>query len=99
MGDFILSVDPLACEYMAGHFEKLAGINKRAAASLLAELITDIKSLEKGPYNNMPYNGPYLPIGKYAYVLSSKSKRYKIVYQIDGRNIFIDGIIDCREIK
>jgi hypothetical protein len=61
----------------------------------LEGLLKDIRTLEKFPYRNPQYIRPYLPLGKYRYMLSEK--RYRIVYQIDGDYVFVDDIQDCRQ--
>jgi len=88
-------IDPAANDKMYEHLEFLARVSVTAASRLLEELLADIRSLEKYPYRNPPYDRPYLPQGKYRYILSNK--RYRIVYQIDGDYVFIDDICDCRQ--
>ena len=88
-------VDPAANDRMAEHLEFLSRVSENAAAKLLDELITDIRSLDMLPHRNPVYNRPYLPLGKYRYMLSGK--RYRIVYQIEGDFVFVDDIQDCRQ--
>ena len=91
-----VSVDPAANDRMAEHLEFLSRVSKSAANRLLDELLTSIRSLKKSPYRNPVYDRPYLPLGKYRYLISGK--RYRIVYQIDGDFVFVDDIQDCRQI-
>jgi len=99
MGDndtvYRVIIDPAANDRMAEHFEFLARVSLPAANRLLEELLSDIKSLESFPFRNPMYTRPYLPQGKYRYMISGK--RYRIVYQIDGDYIFVDDIQDCRQ--
>ena len=88
-------VDPAANDRMYEHFEFLARVSVDAANNLLDSLLNDIRSLERMPFRNPIYNRPYLPTGKYRYMMSNK--RYRIVYQIDGDFVFIDDIQDCRQ--
>jgi len=88
-------IDPAANDRMYEHFEFLARVSVTAANNLLAGLLSDINSLKKLPFRNPIYNRPYLPIGKYRYMMSNK--RYRIVYQIDGGFVFVDDIQDCRQ--
>ena len=90
-----VSVDPAANDRMSEHFEFLARVSVNAANRLLDELLKDIRSLKKSPHRNPPYNRPYLPQGKYRYMITEK--RYRIVYQIDGDFVFVDDIEDCRQ--
>lgn len=80
---------------MYDHFEFLARVSVNAANKLLDGLLKDIRSLRTDPICYPVYNRPYLPVGKYRYMLSSK--RYRIVYQIIGNQVFVDDIQDCRQ--
>ena len=88
-------IDAAANDRMYEHFEFLGRVSVYSANLLLEELLKDIRSLEALPFRNPPYNRPYLPVGKYRYMISSK--RYRIVYQIDDDYVFIDDIQDCRQ--
>ena len=80
---------------MAEHFEFLARVSENAANRLLENLLKDIHSLETTPYRNPIYERPYLPQGKYRYMISRK--RYHIVYQINDEYVFVDDIQDSRQ--
>lgn len=77
------------------HFEFLARVNVDAANRLLDGLLKDIRNLRTDPFRYPMYNRPYLPVGKYRYILSNK--RYRIVYQIISNQVFVDDIQDCRQ--
>lgn len=80
---------------MYDHFEFLARVSVDAANRLLEGLLEDIRKLQANPYLYPVYNRPHLPTGKYRYILSGK--RYRIVYQIVGKQVFVDDIQDCRQ--
>jgi hypothetical protein len=80
---------------MYDHFEFLARVSVNAANRLLDGLLKDIRNLRTAPFRYPVYNRPYLPDGKYRYILSNK--RYRIVYQIVGNQVFVDDIQDCRQ--
>jgi hypothetical protein len=80
---------------MYDHFEFLARVSVDAANRLLDGLLKDIRYLRTDPFRYPVYNRPYLPVGKYRYILSNK--RYRIVYQIIGNQVFVDDIQDCRQ--
>lgn len=80
---------------MYNHFEFLARVSVNAANRLLDELLKDIRNLRTNPFRYPVYNHPYLPVGKYRYMLSNK--RCRIVYQIIGSQVFVDDIQDCRQ--
>ena len=84
-----------ANDRMYDHFEFLARVNVNAANRLLDGLLKDIRNLRTDPFRYPVYNRPYLPVGKYRYTLSNK--RYRIVYQIIGNQVFVDDIQDCRQ--
>ena len=95
MKKYHVSVSHAANDRMYDHFEFLAKVSENAARNLLSELLKDIKSLELTPMANPYFNRPYLERGKYRYKLSYG--RYRIVYQIDKDNVFVDDIQDCRQ--
>jgi plasmid stabilization system protein ParE len=84
-----------ANDRMYDHFEFLARVSVNAANRLLDGLLKDIRNLGTNPFRYPVYNRPYLPVGKYRYILSKK--RYRIVYQIIGNQVFVDDIQDCRQ--
>jgi len=88
-------IDPAANDRMYEHFEFLARVSETAAEKLLSGLVKDIRSLEHLPFRNPVYDRPYLQCGKYRYMPSCG--RYCIVYQIEGRTVFVDDIQDCRQ--
>lgn len=90
-----VSIDPAANDRMADHMEFLARVSEDAAERLLDDLMTGIRSLKKLPFRNPVYNRPYLPADKYRFLVVNK--RYRIVYQIDGNNVFVDDIQDFRQ--
>jgi len=93
--EYRIVVDPAANDKMYDHFEFLAQYSEQAAGKLLDGLVTDINSLEFMPYRNPVFDRPYLPRGKYRYMLSCD--RYRIIYQIEGDIVFVDDIQDCRQ--
>jgi plasmid stabilization system protein ParE len=88
-------IDPAANDRMCQHIEFLARVSESAANNLLDKLMADIRSLSTFPFRNPVYDRPYLPRGKYRYMVSGK--RYRIVYQIDGNFVYVDDIEDCRQ--
>ncbi|NLO40206.1 MAG: type II toxin-antitoxin system RelE/ParE family toxin [Ruminiclostridium sp.] len=88
-------ISPDANDRMVDHFEFLARVSIHAANRLLDGLLVDIRNLQTDPFRYPLYNRPYLPIGKYRYILSNK--RYRVVYQIIGTQVFVDDIQECRQ--
>ncbi|MCL2047712.1 MAG: type II toxin-antitoxin system RelE/ParE family toxin [Defluviitaleaceae bacterium] len=92
---YFVVIDPAASDRMAEHMEFLARVSESAANRLLDELMAGIRSLNKMPYRNPTYNRPYLPIDKYRYFVVGK--RYRIIYQVIGRDVLVGDIQDCRQ--
>ena len=88
-------IAPAANDRIAEHMEFLARVSEIAANRLLNQLVKSIRSLSTLPHRNPPYNRPYLPLGKYRYLISAK--RYRIIYQIDGDFVYVEDIEDCRQ--
>jgi len=84
-----------ANDRMYDHFEFLARVSVNAAIRLLDGLLKDIRDLRTNPFRYPLYNRPYLSVGKYHYILSNK--KYRIVYQVIGNQVFVDDIQDCRQ--
>ena len=93
--EYFVSIDAGANDRMAEHIEFLARVSEDAAYRLLDEMIAGVHSLRKMPHRNPFYNRPYLPLNKYRYLIFDK--RYRIVYQIDGDNVYVDDIQDSRQ--
>ena len=93
--EYQVIVSSEANDRLYDHFEFLARVNVNAANSLLDRLLIDIRNLRTDPFRFPVYNRPYLPAGKYHYILSNK--RYRIVYQINGSQVYVDDIQDCRQ--
>jgi mRNA-degrading endonuclease RelE of RelBE toxin-antitoxin system len=93
--EYTVIIDPAVNDRMYDHFEFLARVSESAAEKLLANLIADIRSLNRMPYRNPVFNRPYLRSGKYRYKLSCE--RYLIIYQIIDDTVFVDDIQDSRQ--
>ena len=89
-------IDPVVNERMAEHMEFLARVSEEAADNLLEEMMAGVKSLQKLPFRNPFYNRTYLPIDKYRSYLFGDG-RYRIVYQVVGKFVFVDDVQDTRQ--
>lgn len=88
-------ISPSANDRMAEHFEFLARVSIEAARRLLDELTVDIRSLQEMPYRNPAYDRPYVPTGKYRYLVCAK--RYLLIYQIENDIVYVNDIHDSRQ--
>jgi predicted butyrate kinase (DUF1464 family) len=80
---------------MYEHFEFLARASENAANRLIEGLLKDIRTLSSDPYRYPVYISRYCQYGKYRYILSNK--RYRIIYQVIGNQVYVDDIQDCRQ--
>ena len=92
---YVVKVAPPAYDDLNKHFYFLAKVSKDAAIRLKNTLLSDIRSLAEMPDRNPLYEHRGVAHGKYKYKLSAK--RYRIVYQIDGNIVRVNGIEDCRQ--
>ena len=89
-----VKVAPAAYRDINSHFYFLARVSESAAKRLKETILKDIRSLEKMPERNPPYERRGIPQGKYRYMISAN--RYRIVYYIIGTVVRVNGIEDCR---
>jgi plasmid stabilization system protein ParE len=92
---YTVIVAPAANDRMYEHFSFLARVNENAATRLLDTLMKDIRSLASMPYRNPVYDRPYVPSGQYRYLISHG--RYRVVYRIENKTVYVDDIQDCRQ--
>ena len=88
-------ISPLAFDDLNKHFYFLSRVSENAAERLKETILKDIRSLDEMPNRTPAYARPYLPPGKYRYLLSAG--RYRIVYQVNDNTVNVDYIVDCRQ--
>jgi hypothetical protein len=88
-------VDPTAAEKLEQHCEFLARVSISATHKLKETLIQDISTLRKMPERCPYYNRPWIKSNQYRWLLSSK--RFRIIFIIVNKTVFIDDIQDCRQ--
>jgi plasmid stabilization system protein ParE len=88
-------ISPAAYDDLNRHFYFLARVSEGAAERLKETVLKDIRSLDEMPSRTPAYDRPYLPPGKYRYLLSAD--RYRIVYQVTDGTVYVDYIEDCRQ--
>ena len=76
------------------HVFFLANVNPAAAEALRADMISNIQSLESSP-ERFPYLEP--DNRKNPYRKTFVPKWYLVLYMIEGDQIFVDYIPDCRQ--
>lgn len=83
---------------LLSHTEFLARVSPSAARRLLADFRKVTKYLADDPLM-FPFaddlDVPNIPPDTYRKCLFDK--RYKAIYLVDGSNVYIDAVIDCRQ--
>jgi hypothetical protein len=84
-----------AAQMLVSHARFLAQVSETAALSLIAEFDEKATSLEQFPERNPWLSDPLIPAGKYRKLLIAR--RYLLVYQVKGDNVYVDAVVDCRQ--
>ena len=92
--EYKVEVSDAALAMFDSHIEFMARVSTGAATRLMNEILRDIKSLSTFPERFPIFDCEFIPYGRYRKMLSSK--RYLIIYEIAGNNVFVDYILDCR---
>jgi plasmid stabilization system protein ParE len=92
---YTVIIDQGASARMQEHLEFLARVNVAAAESLLSDLMGVLRRLEIEPQGGLAYNRPFIPAGKYRYILVKQ--RYRVVYTIEDAKVYVDDIQDARQ--
>ena len=93
--EYDVSVSDPALAMLDSHIDFLARVSVSAATALVDEILDDIASLSKNPQRFPAYDNEFIPANRYRKMVSAK--RYLILYEIDGTNVFVDYIVDCRQ--
>lgn len=80
------------------HTEFLAQVSLNAARRLLSDFQKAVQNLEDNPFQ-YPYadewDAPGIPLNTYRKCLFDG--RYKALFLVEGKAVYIDAIIDCRQ--
>jgi len=90
-----VTVSEAALAMLDNHIEFLAKVSTKAAEDLMDEILDDAASLSQFPERFPVFESEFIAEGRYRKMLSAK--RYLILYEIDGNDVCIDYIIDCRQ--
>ena len=77
------------------HVEFLARVSIPAAKAFRSEFAEILTQLEENPFLFPPETDPNLPAGLYRKALFAK--RYKALFSVDGTNVYLDAVVDCRQ--
>ncbi|MCG9969534.1 type II toxin-antitoxin system RelE/ParE family toxin [Pelotomaculum terephthalicicum JT] len=88
-------ISDAALNMLDSHIDFLARVNVNAARRTMDEILDNIESLQFNPERFPSYENRFLTDSHYRKMLSAK--RYFIIYEISGNNVFVDYIVDCRQ--
>jgi plasmid stabilization system protein ParE len=95
---FAVTVARRADRMLLSHSRFLAQVSPAAAGRLLLGFRKMTRRLADNPYQ-FPFadelDAPGLPMETYRKCLIDK--RYKCLFLVEGRNVYIDAVIDCRQ--
>ena len=93
--EYDVSVSDAALAMLDSHVDFLARVSLDAATKLMNEILDGIASLSSNPQRFPAYENQFIPYNRYRRMLSAK--RYLVLYEIDGKNVYVDYIVDCRQ--
>jgi len=93
--DYNVITSDAALTMLDSHIEFLARVSMQATLNLMDEVLSDIESLSKYPERFPFFDSEFIPDSRYRKMLSAK--RYLIIYEIDGNDVNVDYIVDCRQ--
>jgi len=93
--DYEVIVSEAALSMLDNHIEFLARVSTRAAENLMDEILGDIASLSQFPDRFPIFESEFIPSGRYRKMLTAK--RYLVLYEVDGNDVCVDYIVDCRQ--
>ncbi len=77
------------------HTRFIANVSEKAAKQFIEEFNNKTKSLEQFPERNPLVIAPIIPEAKYRKLVIQR--RYLLIYQIKGENVYVDALLDCRQ--
>ena len=93
--DYNITISDAALTMLDSHIEFLARVSMQAALNLMDEVLSDIESLSKFPERFPVFDSEFIPDSRYRKMLSAK--RYLVIYEIEGVDVSVDYIVDCRQ--
>jgi len=93
--DYNVTISDAALTMLDSHIGFLVRVSIQAALNLMDELMSDIGSLSKFPERFPIFDSEFIPYNRYRKMLSAK--RYFIIYEIEGIDVSVDYIVDCRQ--
>lgn len=95
MGKYTVTVSRRADAMLVHHARFLANVSIPAANGLTKDFSKVLDALEDNPFQ-FPVETEYeLPPGQYRKALFCK--RYKALFTVEGTNVYLDAVLDCRQ--
>lgn len=95
MGKYTVTVSRRADAMLVRHTRFLANVSVPAARGLTTEFEKVLDALEDNPFQ-FPVETEYeLPPGQYRKALFCK--RYKALFFVEGKRVYLDAVLDCRQ--
>ena len=92
---YTVTIQEPAAEMLVQHARFLAQVSKTAADQLVTEFVKQAKTLEVMPERCPWIFDPLIPEHKYRKLLFEK--HYMLLFQVVGKNVFVDAMVDCRQ--
>ena len=93
--EYEVIVSEVAISMLDSHIEFLARVSTQAAENLMDEILDDIASLSQFPERFPVFESEFIHSGRYRKMLTAK--RYLVLYEVDGNDVCVDYIVDCRQ--
>ena len=90
-----ITISDAAFTMLDSHVDFLARVSKNAAIRLMNEILDSIESLSENPERCPVFESQFIPDSRYRKMLIAK--RYLIIFEISGSDVFVDYIVDCRQ--
>ena len=90
-----ITISDTAFTMLDSHVDFLARVSPNAAVKLMDEILDGIDSLRENPERCSVFESQFIPDSRYRKMLIAK--RYLIIFEIFGSDIFVDHIVDCRQ--
>lgn len=91
---YTVTIREPAAEMLAHHARFLARASETAAERLVTEFVKQAKTLETMPERCPWVFDSLIPEHKYKKLLFEK--HYMLLFQVVGKNVFVDAMVDCR---
>jgi hypothetical protein len=97
---YTVVISERAADMLVSHARFLAQVSEAAASRLIAAFAKSAGGLETRPETN-----PWLPtplslvtiVPEHKYRKLLFEKRYLMVYQVKGKKVYVDAVVDCRQ--